>query len=374
MPISTVSLTNTFDEWRIRTNQIVTAINTINESNSTFTGTLTITNPSSFQGNVSLNVASGLIKGDGGLLVNLQSSVVAAGAYEVANAAFNAANTAPNSSRVNTIFTVANAAFNRANLSSAVEVSATAPSGPISGDLWWNSNYGKLLLYYNDGNSSQWVDTNPGSDAFIDPVYDLANAAFNRANAGFTVSNSGYTVANAGFTVANAGYTVANAVYTISNASYTVANAAFAAANSALAGGATLSNQTASSNTFYPVFTETTSGTMSVANVATTKLYFVPSTGTLSATVFNSLSDSSLKNNVSPIDNALDIINNLSGVGFDWKDSGKHSFGVLAQDMEKVIPDLVNDINNLKHVNYDGIIAFLIEAIKQLNNKLENRE
>lgn len=233
MPISTVSLTNTFDEWRIRTNQIVTAINTINESNSTFTGTLTITNPSSFQGNVSLNVASGVIKGDGGLLVNLQSSVVAAGAYVAANAAFNAANTAPNSSRVNTIFTVANAAFNRANLSSAVEVGATAPAGPISGDLWWNSNYGKLLLYYNDGNSSQWVDTNPGSDAFIDPVYDLANAAFNRANAGFTVSNAGFTTTNTVYTIANASYTVANAAFGVANNAATTTNAAaaFAFAN-----------------------------------------------------------------------------------------------------------------------------------------------
>lgn len=367
MPISTVSLTNTFDEWRIRTNQIVTAINTINESNSTFTGTLTITNPSSFQGNVSLNVASGVIKGDGGLLTNLQSSVVAAAGYEVANAAFNVANTAPNSSRVNTIFTIANAAFSRANLSSAVEVSPTPPAGPLSGDLWWNSNYGRLLLYYNDGNSSQWVDTNPGADAFINPVYDLTNAAFGRANSGYTVTNSAYTVANAGFTVANAGYTTANA-------GYIVANAAFAAANSALAGGATLGDQTSSSSTFYPVFSSNSSGTLSVANVATTKLYFVPSTGALSATIFNSLSDSVLKDNVSPIDNALDIINNLSGVGFNWKDSGKHSFGVLAQDMEKVIPDLVDNINNLKTVNYDGIIAFLIEAIKELNNKLENKE
>ena len=163
-------------------------------------------------------------------------------------------------------------------------------------------------------------------------------------------------------------------VFSVANGGYTVANAAFAAANSALSGGATLGDQTSSVSTFYPLFSSTSSGTLSVANVATTKLYFVPSTGSLSATVFNSLSDSSLKNNVSPIDNALDIINNLSGVGFDWKDSGKHSFGVLAQDMEKVIPDLVNDINNLKHVNYDGIIAFLIEAIKQLNNKLETRE
>ena len=120
-------------------------------------------------------------------------------------------------------------------------------------------------------------------------------------------------------------------------------------------------------------FTGNTSGNVTTMNVSTSALTFIPSTGTLSATVFNSLSDSTLKDNVSPINNALDIINNMSGVGFDWKESGKHSFGVLAQDMEKIIPDLVGNVNNLKTVNYDGIIAFLIEAIKELNKKIENK-
>ena len=40
---------------------------------------------------------------------------------------------------------------------SAVDISTTAPSGATTGDLWWDSDEGDLYVYYNDGNSSQWV-------------------------------------------------------------------------------------------------------------------------------------------------------------------------------------------------------------------------
>ena len=40
----------------------------------------------------------------------------------------------------------------------SVSVSTTAPSSPTAGDLWWNSEEGRLKIYYNDGTSSQWVD------------------------------------------------------------------------------------------------------------------------------------------------------------------------------------------------------------------------
>ncbi len=39
--------------------------------------------------------------------------------------------------------------------------SDTAPAGPASGDLWWNSNLGTLFIYYNDGDTSQWVTAVP---------------------------------------------------------------------------------------------------------------------------------------------------------------------------------------------------------------------
>lgn len=45
----------------------------------------------------------------------------------------------------------------------SVTVSTTAPSSPSAGDLWWNSETGKLKIYYDDGDSSQWVDASAGT-------------------------------------------------------------------------------------------------------------------------------------------------------------------------------------------------------------------
>ena len=54
---------------------------------------------------------------------------------------------------------------------------------------------------------------------------------------------------------------------------------------------------------------------------------------------------------------------------FDWKDSGESSLGVIAQDLEKVLPELVSETDGVKSVNYNGIIGVLIQAIKELNQK-----
>lgn len=45
-----------------------------------------------------------------------------------------------------------------ADVAGGVEVSATAPASPSPGDLWWNSDTGNLFVYYDDGDSQQWVD------------------------------------------------------------------------------------------------------------------------------------------------------------------------------------------------------------------------
>jgi hypothetical protein len=138
-------------------------------------------------------------------------------------------------------------------------------------------------------------------------------------------------------------------------------------------GGATLADDTTTNADYYPTMSFTTSGTFSDATISTTKLYFNPSTGTLNSTVFNTLSDASYKVNVAPINNATDIIKQLEGVGFNWKDNGNKSYGVIAQELEKVIPDLVSG-DDVKSVNYNGLIAFLINAVKEMSDRIEELE
>jgi len=123
--------------------------------------------------------------------------------------------------------------------------------------------------------------------------------------------------------------------------------------------------------TRYIAFVNTASGSAKTLNVSSTALTFNPFSGTVSATNFNSLSDYKLKTNIIHISGALETIKSLNGVSFEWKNNGLKSYGVIAQDIEKYIPDLVGNVDGAKNVNYDGIIAFLIEAIKELNAKLD---
>jgi hypothetical protein len=125
---------------------------------------------------------------------------------------------------------------------------------------------------------------------------------------------------------------------------------------------------------FYPTFVSITSGNITSANISSTKLYFNPNTGTLNSTVFNSLSDISFKKDIRIIDDSLNTIRQIDGVSFKWKDTDKISYGVIAQELEKILPNLVDGPIS-KSVNYSGLIAFLINAVKELDqrvSKLEN--
>ena len=92
---------------------------------------------------------------------------------------------------------------------------------------------------------------------------------------------------------------------------------------------------------------------------------------------FGSPSDASLKENVKPIDNALDKVTKLKGVTFDWKQSDsildiKEDIGFIAQDVRGVLPELVRKNKDGKLSLRDkGIIPVLVEAIKELKAEIE---
>jgi hypothetical protein len=95
-------------------------------------------------------------------------------------------------------------------------------------------------------------------------------------------------------------------------------------------------------------------------------------TGDMTAANFNSTSDVSLKENVQTITRALDKVTQLRGVNFDWIDSGKSATGVIAQEIEAVLPEVVSeDDNGIKHVAYGNVVGLLIEAIKELKAEIE---
>jgi len=140
-------------------------------------------------------------------------------------------------------------------------------------------------------------------------------------------------------------------------------------------GGATLSDETASATTHYPAMSTTSTGSWTSAIVSTTKLYFTPSTGQLNATIFNSLSDKRVKKNIKTFDDALNTVNSMRGVKFNWKETDTPSIGLIAQEVEKLLPELVHTSDNgEKSINYGGVVGVLIEAIKELTSRVKKLE
>ena len=61
----------------------------------------------------------------------------------------------------------------------------------------------------------------------------------------------------------------------------------------------------------------------------------------------------------------------MRGVSFERVDNGKTSSGVIAQEMEKIAPELVIDDGNYKGVAYGNIVGYLIEAIKDQQKQID---
>ena len=94
--------------------------------------------------------------------------------------------------------------------------------------------------------------------------------------------------------------------------------------------------------------------------------------GTVTCQDLISLSDIKLKDNVKTVESALSNVKSIRGVTFDWKKDGTKGTGVIAQEVEKVLPDLVlGSSETQKAVNYNGLIGVLIEAVKELSKEVE---
>ena len=82
-------------------------------------------------------------------------------------------------------------------------------------------------------------------------------------------------------------------------------------------------------------------------------------------------SDRSLKEDIVPLSGALDIIDRLNGYRYKWKATKRASLGVIAQELREVLPELVFDNDGILSVDYTLLTAVLIEAVKELKQKLE---
>jgi len=82
-----------------------------------------------------------------------------------------------------------------------------------------------------------------------------------------------------------------------------------------------------------------------------------------------------VKTNIKRIENALDKTKRLTGNTYKRTDLDcKLSAGVIAQEVEAVLPESVTEIEGLKQVAHNGIIGLLVEAIKELSAKVDRLE
>lgn len=272
-----------------------------------------------------------------------------------------------------------------------------------------------------DGNADQvlktngsgvlgWVDQSSGGASSID---DLSDAVYNStalslflgANAGAAVTNSASgNVAvgvNAGDSITSAnynvllGYNAGNAITTGSN-NIVIGGQAYNASSSNGSNNILIGHnaEATSTSTNNEMTIGSASGDGLINNVRipgvdftmnTTALHYGAEIRADGDVVAYYSSDERLKENIEIIPNALSKVQQIRGVTFDWTDEylekqggeddyfhRKHDSGVIAQDVERVLPELVAERpDGTKAVRYEKLVAVLIEAVKELKQEIE---
>ena len=243
---------------------------------------------------------------------------------------------------------------------SAVSVSNTynIPSTAHVGPSWTTTSpaiHARQRIYLDNSSAASATITNRTSVSFFKPTFDTVNATVLVSNAStmYIEGAPANTSTNVIYGNAYALHVAANGIYLSSTGTLTnplialnVPNSGFYAPNGntvcAVANGFLVS-------TFYD-----TGNFTAVGNIT-------------------AYSDERLKSNVHTIENALEKVSQMRGVYFDK--GGVASTGVIAQEIEKIVPEVVYD-GEYKSVAYGNLVGILIEAIKELQirvDKLESR-
>jgi Chaperone of endosialidase/Head domain of trimeric autotransporter adhesin len=126
-------------------------------------------------------------------------------------------------------------------------------------------------------------------------------------------------------------------------------------------------------NTAQDVFTILANGYVGISSTNPSNLLtLVQGGGPAIADGWNTYSSRRWKINIHPLQNALNKVEQLRGVSYDLKDSGKHEIGVIAEEVGAVVPEVVSYEENGKDargVDYSRLTALLIEAVNSSRNK-----
>jgi len=85
-------------------------------------------------------------------------------------------------------------------------------------------------------------------------------------------------------------------------------------------------------------------------------------------------SDRSLKRDIQTIEHAVDLVKSLRGVTFEMINTGQQGIGVIAQEVQEFVPQVVQNNNGILSVAYGNLVGVLIEAVKELAARVETLE
>ena len=285
----------------------------------------------------------------------------------------------------------------------SISVSLTPPINPASGDLWYSPNHARTFIYYDEsvvgyGTDAYWIDAAPfhiPPGIGVPGISTTGTSTFNNLSVSGVVTATSYYGSGANLTgitesqitdlgtyatVSYVNSEVAGIVSAETSTTLDTLNELAAALNDDANFATTVTNQLAlKANLSEPEFTGIatfTTGAEFTGITTFTKLINgrdMVLSGIGTANEFDALSDINYKKNIKTVENGLDKIVSLRGVSYDWKQSDRPSYGVIAQELEEVLPELVHGGfgNDPKTVNYNGIIGVMIESIKELKQEVE---
>jgi hypothetical protein len=211
--------------------------------------------------------------------------------------------------------------------------------------------------------SSSFYTTINTVSSSLTTVSASANGAFASAS---TYSSSFYTTIN----------TVSSSLTTTSAS----AAGAFASASSYSSSLSSSISASTAIATGYSASAAITYAKLAVANTFTQNQIISGSLTVTGDVVAYASSDERLKDNIQLISNPIEKVQQLRGVEFDWNDKasikkGQHDYGVIAQDVQKVFPELISQrYDGYMGVDYDKMIGLLIEVVKEQEKRIKELE
>ncbi|MBO6794674.1 MAG: tail fiber domain-containing protein [Balneolaceae bacterium] len=246
----------------------------------------------------------------------------------------------------------------------AAELFAWGESSPniqMGGMQWENADHGYFQLYGSTQNGDGWYHTNYFMGIGSDGTHEWTNASFMKTDIANQSSEETISIDGNSGTIRTAGLEIQGDL--ADDQKFYIGNGSISGGQESYTNGFVL-NHNASGGSVFEMYS---GGTPTVG-------IFSSGNANFAGTVTQS-SDLRLKSNVSTLSNALDNTLALRGVSYTWKDSNKTQatqIGVIAQEVEEIYPELVRtDDEGMKSVNYTQMVAVLIEAVKELNAKIE---